>query len=431
MLIVESSPPAAMLLRTAFEHSGFAVQIVRTASGVRQALERDALLAVVVSMDLPAANEILTEVSAYDPKVPIVAMATAPDSVDAPRASAILKKPVDPRALVEVVDRLVPSAPRGKLRSGKTALPPPVESGDRERLVAGALTHKATLDLLGAILEGIVGKGQIERELERILQSSLEGLGAAHCAIWIGHTADEPAVKVGWPGDEGAVGWRIHAATSTLTGKPMGVELDKGNGETCFFAVAPIPGRNETVGTIAVAKPSEKLYDAEWLDFGRSLGMHLGRALEVHAAVRRAEAAETRALDAVTRSELIGKVRFALATERNLDDALDACVPAMEEAWVASVCVFVPGPSGALEPRGSGRYRVSTGSNEQTLVGVVTDGRAVFSDRSVVQPFLVRDKIAGALAITTARALRQSDKETILGIAKAFAEGIARTRTML
>ena len=124
-----------MALRLAFERAGYAIQCVRSATGVRAALEREQPLAVLVSLDLPAVDAIIAELSLGDALIPVVAMSsTALVGPLPPPMQELLMKPVDARSVVATVERLLVPNGEHRVRSTRILL---VDDDDIQRKLVG------------------------------------------------------------------------------------------------------------------------------------------------------------------------------------------------------------------------------------------------------------------------------------------------------
>ncbi len=149
VLIVEDDEATAAYLASALERAGFtadgagdAIQAERRLSGV----EYDALL-VDVGLPGPSGFDLVREVKEAYPHLPIAmttANATMDVAVQAVRSSVddFLVKPIDPRGLVELVDRLV--------RQGRVA-----QAGSERVLAIGAHPDDVEIGVGGALLRHV------------------------------------------------------------------------------------------------------------------------------------------------------------------------------------------------------------------------------------------------------------------------------------
>ena len=115
-MLVEDDPAARDLFRTAFRRAGFAVAAVEDGLAALQRIESDPPDVIVLDMALPrlGGRDVLRELRANPATraIPII-IVTGTDITDLNERAGVpvLKKPVDPDALVEAVDQLVRRAP--------------------------------------------------------------------------------------------------------------------------------------------------------------------------------------------------------------------------------------------------------------------------------------------------------------------------------
>jgi CheY-like chemotaxis protein len=149
VLIVEDDEATASYLASALERAGFAADVAGDAIVAERHLsgvECDALL-VDIGLPGPSGFDLVREMKERYPDLPI-AMMTANASLDvavqAVRSSAddFLVKPIDPRGLVELVDRLVR---RGRI----------VRAGSERVLAIGAHPHDVEIGVGGALLRHV------------------------------------------------------------------------------------------------------------------------------------------------------------------------------------------------------------------------------------------------------------------------------------
>ena len=284
---------------------------------------------------------------------------------------------------------------------------------ERGKLVAQLATTRATLATIDVVLDAIDRHDAIETHLEDTLTKSLASIGFAHGAIWLTGPHGQAAVKIGYPtNDADARAWTEAAQETVHARVAFGLQLPRGT-KTGMFATAPICGRGEVLGAVVLAKPSEALADSEWVGFTRSFGRQLGQALDLRDMVARAEAAERRALERATMSELVAKVNFALAAEDSLENAIAACTLAMEKLLSAHVQVWRMSDDGTrLEP-----------SIAQWI------DRTAGSEMSIERPLVVEGRILGIIGVATNQPLTDEMSKAIQAIADAIAIGIGRKRS--
>jgi CheY-like chemotaxis protein len=149
VLIVEDDEATAAYLASALERAGFAVDGAGDAIAAERRLSGvlyDALL-VDVGLPGPSGFDLVREMKGAYPDLPIAMMtanATMDVAVQAVRSSVddFLVKPIDPRGLVELVDRLV--------RQGRIA-----QAGSERVLAIGAHPDDVEIGVGGALLQHV------------------------------------------------------------------------------------------------------------------------------------------------------------------------------------------------------------------------------------------------------------------------------------